>query len=827
MKSKTTQYSKIRKDIILKLCFLIALLSYQMNYSQDSCDTALPLTAGVVTVDVIDGANITTGCSTSALAEWYIYTPTNDYSVTVTSDLSQNICKDTNFEVYTGTCGSLTCFTGDDDSGVIQCNTGNTNSYLSTKTFNVVAGTVYYIMWNNQWNTNGFDFELSEAPIPPNPCLTATPITAGITTVNAITTTNLSTSCSTSSKAEWYSYTPSQDYEVTISSDLIENICKNTNFNVYTGTCTALNCFVGDDNSGTIQCNSGNTNSYLSSKTFVVTGGITYYIAWDNKWSTDGFNFELTETAIIPPPVSYIKETVSTITSQYKLCIVDMNGDYKDDIAGVNANNLKVHYQGTTAGVFSITDFPITGTSKMPTWSLAAGDYNRDGYNDIILGNGQGLSVWTSNSTGTAYSNFTPSEYIFCQRTNFADLNNDGHLDVFSCHDIAPNVYYLNDGNGNLTYYQSSVTPGAMNLGSTGGNYSTLFTDFDNDGDTDVFISKCSGPPCELHRNDGDGVYTNISALAQIDITPIQTWSSAIADFDNDGDMDIIITASSGTHKYFQNNLDTTNNVEEAYTNITAGSGWDTNPTTNIDNVAYDFDNDGYVDVLGGGNKIMFNQGNSVFSEVKYSNGISVGAIGDLNNDGFLDILNGNVISYAVPNGNNWVKVTLEGVQSNINGIGARVEIHGSWGKQIRDIRSGEGFRYMSSLNAHFGIGTATVVNQIVIKWPSGIVDVVNNPSSNQTTHVIEGSSPLSSASFNINQVKIYPNPSSNFLSIINIETLNVKEMNIYDTTGKQVKTISDFYSSIKISDLAEGLYILTIKTEDGDTLSEQFIKTN
>jgi hypothetical protein len=119
------------------------------------------------------------------------------------------------------------------------------------------------------------------------------------------------------------------------------------------------------------------------------------------------------------------------------------------------------------------------------------------------------------------------------------------------------------------------------------------------------------------------------------------------------------------------------------------------------------------------------------------------------------------------------------------------------------------------------------ILDQIVIKWPSGIVDVVNNPSSNQTTHVIEGSSPLSSASFNINQVKIYPNPSSNFLSIINIETLNVKEMNIYDTTGKQVKTISDFYSSIKISDLAEGLYILTIKTEDGDTLSEQFIKTN
>src|SRR5690606_4696133 len=152
-----------------------------------------------------------------------------------------------------------------------------------------------------------------------------------------------------------------------------------------------------------------------------------------------------------------------TINSNYNICVADMNGDYKDDIVGVSANNLRVHTQ-TTPGSFAVSDFPITGSSMMPSWSMAAGDYNRDGYNDVILGNGNGLSVWTSNATGTAYSNFTPGDYIFCQRTNFADLNNDGHLDVFSCHDIAPNVYYLNDGSNNLTYYQSSVTPGAMSV---------------------------------------------------------------------------------------------------------------------------------------------------------------------------------------------------------------------------------------------------------------------------------------------------------------------------------------------------------------------------
>ncbi|WP_333601505.1 FG-GAP repeat domain-containing protein, partial [Flavobacterium sp.] len=686
---------KIKTPTKFTISLVFLVIGFQFSYAQNTCATALPIaTAGTFTITAIDGTNSLPACATGgALAEWYVYTPTQNHSVTVTSDLLVNICKDTHFNVYTGACGGLACYTSDDDSGTIACNSGNTNSYLSTKTFDAYAGTSYYIVWDNRWSAAGFQFQLTEAPLVPSPCSTATPITAGTTTVAAIDGTNVSTTCSTATLAKWYSYVPTQNYHVTVSSDLIANICKDTNFSVYTGSCSGtLTCVTSDDNSGIIACNSGNTDSFLSTKTFDVLAGTTYYIAWDNKWSTAGFNFQLTETPIIVP-VTYTTQTIGTINSTYNLCIVDMNGDHKDDIVGVSANNLRVHYQTATPGTYTVADYPISGSSMMPGWSMAAGDYNRDGYNDLVLGSSNGLSVWSSNSTGTAYSNFTPGDYIFCQRTNFADLNNDGNLDVFSCHDIAPNCYYLNSGTS-LSFYQSTVTPGAMEFGTIGGNYSTLFTDFDNDGDTDVFISKCSGPPCELHRNDGNGVYTDISAIAQINVTPIQTWSSGIADYDNDGDMDIIITASTGLHKYFRNNLDTSNNVEEAFTNITAGSGWDTNTATNIDNVAYDFDNDGFVDVMGGGSKIMFNQGNSTFSGVAYG-GISVGAIGDLNNDGFLDIQSGSTIRYAVPNGNNWLTVALNGIQSNSNGIGTRIEIYGSWGKQIRDIRSGEGFKYM------------------------------------------------------------------------------------------------------------------------------------
>ena len=673
-----------------------------------------------------------------------------------------------------------------------------------------------------------FIVQLSKAQ---DTCATALPISgSGTFVVGVINGTAPTLFCAdngaipqTTPAGEWYVYTPTAAHTVTVTTDIVaNNPRKDTRVHVYTGTCAALTCLTGDDDSG---------SNYSSVATFNVIAGTSYIIVFDNRWLNDaantGFSFQLTESAVIVPPVipiTYTTQTIATVNSQYNLCVVDMNGDHVDDIVGVSSNNLRVHYQGA-GGTFTITDYPIAGTSNMPGWSMAAGDFNRDGQTDLILGSGQGVSIWKS--TGTGYTSITPGDYIFCQRTNFADLNNDGNLDIFSCHDIAPNCYYLNAGgtSNNLTFYQSNTTPGAMNFGTIGGNYSTLFTDFDNDGDVDVFISKCSGPPCELHRNDGNGVYTDISAIAGINVTPIQTWSSAIGDFDNDGDMDIIITASSGSHKYFRNNLDTSNSTEEAYTNITAGSGWDTNTSTNIDNVTYDFDNDGFLDVLGASGKIMFNQHNSTFAPVTFS-GIAVGAIGDLNNDGFLDILNGSTVRYAVPNTNKWLEVALQGIQSNRNGIGARVEIHGAWGTQIRDIRSGQGFKYMSSLDAHFGIGQATAIDQVVIRWPSGLVDTYNNVSPNQRLIVVEGAT-LGVNSFNNGVFSIFPNPAKNVVNIQLKANLSVtlKSASVYDLTGKVVFTTNDLSQPINVEKLATGTYILSISDTENRNYAQKFIK--
>jgi hypothetical protein len=267
------------------------------------------------------------------------------------------------------------------------------------------------------------------------------------------------------------------------------------------------------------------------------------------------------------------------------------------------------------------------------------------------------------------------------------------------------------------------------------------------------------------------------------------------------------------------------NNGDSTFTNITTGSGWDINTSTSIEHVAHDFDNDGFVDVLGGGNKIMFNLGDGTFAPANYS-GIAVGGIGDLNNDGFLDFQNGNTIRYAVPNGNNWLKVTLQGIASNSYGIGARIEIYGSWGKQIRDVHSGDGFRYMSSLNAHFGLGTAATITQVIVRWPSGIVDTFNNVTPNQSLMVVEGAT-LGTNAFETSVFTVYPNPVKNIINI-SINTANPVEFKsalVYDLNGRIVHESAVENNSIVVDHLATGTYILMLRDLQGKDYSQKFVK--
>lgn len=640
----------------------------------------------------------------------------------------------------------------------------------------------------------------------------------GITGSIDVGTLCLSWTPNTVPKANWYLYTATNNTNVTITTNLpANNPIVDTRLHVYTGNCDLLTCLVSNDDA---------EGSFASTVSFFAAAGITYYFAFDNRWTANGFTFSLAETSIpdlTSAPVTFNSVLVPTVNTNYSNAVVDMTGDYLDDLVGVDSNKIRLHKQNADGG-FTVVDIATPVSNFEPSWSIAAGDYNKDGYNDLMYGDGNGITFMKSNGSGTGFTEETFSNYVFAQRTNFVDLNNDGHLDAFSCHDVAPNVYYLNNGSGMLTFYQSGVTPGALLLGvhANGGNYGSLWTDYDNDGDIDLFIAKCRGGAStakynQLHRNNGNGSFTDVSLEANL-YDPVQTWSSAVADFDNDGDMDILVGASSfadGGHKYMRNNGNGT------FTDATAGTGWENNNTTSTEHVAYDFNNDGFVDVLGGGGKIMYNNGDGTFTGI--ASGVYIGGFGDLNNDGFIDVQNGNRVNYNNGNDNHWLKLNLQGIQSNRNGIGARVEIFGSWGKQIREVRSGEGFRYMSSLNVHFGIGAATTIDQVVVKWPSGVVDTFNNVSPDQTLFVVEGST-LGIDDFSLHSVRLYPNPVSNELHI-HTNGIEISEVRVCDLSGKLLFATKTEKESLELGKLATGYYLVQIIDSRGNITIEKIQK--
>ena len=618
-------------------------------------------------------------------------------------------------------------------------------------------------------------------------------------------------------KGKWYKYTATQNINITVSTLLAQNNNSDTRLIVYSGDCSALIC-VGsnDDYNG--------TNS--SQVTFAAISGTTYTFAFDNRYSSTGFDFTVMESAAAGPDrLSFTSRAVAGITGGYNNCIVDMNGDYLDDIVSPISNTqLAISYQ-QAGGTFLTTTYTVPNTAVLPSWSIAAGDYDNNGFNDLVYGSGSGVVFLKANNNGTGFTTDRKTQSYLVQRTNFVDINNDGKLDVFACDDNAPNRYYLNDGT-NLNHIQGGIGDFA-----SGGNYASNWFDFDNDGDIDMYLAKCGqggsgvgGNIDQLHRNNGDGTYTNVATEANM-ANPEQTWSGACGDFNNDGWMDVIVGVNSSSNGF--SNVKK-NNGNGTFTSVTAGSGYDTNTSLGREYVAQDFDNDGFLDVLGSGNNIMFGDGNFHFAPNPnmYIMSAYDRPIGDLNNDGFLDIQNGTNVLFNNGNTNKWLNVNLQGIQSNKNGIGARVEIHGSWGQQIRYVQSGTGFQNMSTLSAHFGIGQATIIDQVLIKWPSGIIDTINIVNPNQNLLVVEGST-LDINSFNNGVFSIYPNPAKNVVNIQlqNNSNVTLKSALIYDLNGKVVHTTNDLNQPINIEKLANGTYILSVSDTTGKSYPQKFIK--
>ncbi len=467
---------------------------------------------------------------------------------------------------------------------------------------------------------------------------------------------------------------------------------------------------------------------------------------------------------------------------------LDKNG-IKDVVAGMGSTGsvALVFFSGNS---YSATITPLQGGNFF--WqNISVGDFNNDGWQDIFgcddvnwskifINNGNGtfrrianatqnMSISTGQKTLTIQNglNFTVGETVYIA------YNSDNYM-VGTVVSYSGNILEVDvtatNGSGSYggwsvdknTLFNTMTHPG--NWGNTNdpnnsGNYGTVWTDFDGDGDLDFYIAKCrqsSSDPNDLRRIDqlfvNDGSYKfKEDAVSRGVANGWQTWTASFGDIDNDGDFDMIAINNDHASQIFEN--DGTGH----YTELTA-SNVSTSGIYPIESQFEDFDNDGFVDLLitGDDDYIYYkNNGNKTFTRINNllsSNGILSFATGDLNHDGFIDIYtslgtlynnasssNDDILFLNNGNKNNhFISFDLQGTQSNNDAIGANVYIYGPWGVQRREVRSGESYGTCNSAMLHFGLGIQMQVDSAKIVWPSGIIQHLYNLSADQFVTVVE-----------------------------------------------------------------------------------------
>jgi hypothetical protein len=473
--------------------------------------------------------------------------------------------------------------------------------------------------------------------------------------------------------------------------------------------------------------------------------------------------FIISQTASIAQ-VNFTDKTDELLNSPGRsgvaLAVIDMNDDGLDDIVRLDgASDLYLEYQNQDGSVFETLSFgEITSSSQ---WSMCIGDVDNNGTNEILSGGAyNGLTLMNSGMNGdvSKIGELPQSGSVFVQGSNFVDINNDGFLDVFACHDDGASYIWANDGNGNFEVNTSWIDL-SIN-GSLGeqasGNYGSIWSDIDSDGDLDLYIAKCrqgvtsttdSRRINRLYVNDGNGNFTEEGAARGL-ASGWQSWTADMQDINNDGFLDVFITNHDHQSQLLLN--DGTGNFTELMNTGLEVSG------TPVQGVMRDFDNDGWVDVLVAGNtsQLFLNNRDNTFTEIAdafATGGMQSFALGDLNNDGYVDVFGGYANGFNNPsseqdkvwinNGgmNNYLAVSLKGQISNSNGVGAWIEIHGEWGMQVREVRSGESYGIMNSTTQYFGLEQAEAVDSIIIKWPSGLTQVEYNASINSKVILLEG----------------------------------------------------------------------------------------
>jgi len=465
-----------------------------------------------------------------------------------------------------------------------------------------------------------------------------------------------------------------------------------------------------------------------------------------------------------PSFAGFTKITEGAIVNDSGWCYgcawADYDGDGFQDLFATNNNSNQSKnnflYLNNGDGTFTrILDGPVVndgGSSYDCTW----GDFDNNGFPDLFVANYGENNFLYSNSGDSTFTKVTTGRIVSdggrSTGSAWADYDRDGWLDLYVCNRDEANFLYHNNGDGTFTRILTGAI--ATNVDNSSG---CAWGDYDSDGWLDLVVANV-GTPCCLYHNEGNGTFTKDTASAIARDTS-RCNGASWGDMDNDGDLDLFVaTGVLGMY----NDLLYRNNGDGTFTKITDSPV--VNTATWAGGGAWaDLDSDGDLDLFVGGydghNRLYENDGFGTFTSIDTGIAVTDGNYtmgagwADYDNDGEIDLFTAknnyfggsdNALYRNDGTGNNWLWVRCVGTVSNRSAIGARAKvithIHSGAIYITREISSqtGGGTSGQSSLLASFGLGDASAVDTLVVRWPSGIVQTLTAVSVNQIITVTE-----------------------------------------------------------------------------------------
>ncbi len=454
---------------------------------------------------------------------------------------------------------------------------------------------------------------------------------------------------------------------------------------------------------------------------------------------------------------------------------------------------------GTFTDVSATSGLDHTGWGM----GVCVGDYNNDGYDDLYLTYYGGTVLYRNNGNGTfsnVTERAGGRGHGWGMGCAFGDYDNDGRLDLYVANYVDVDIARLGEpGSAPNCTYRSIATfcgprglPGGRDIlfhnngdgtfadvtekaGIDRGQYfglGVVMGDYDRDGRLDIYVANDS-TPSSLYHNNGDGTFTDVGVPAGVAYSGEGQEQAGMGtdfgDYDNDGWLDLVKgNFSDDTNNLYHNNRDGT------FTDVTypAGIGDVTWPFTTFGAKLLDYDNDGWKDIFFANGQtfpqmdryptgityaerslLFHNRHDGKFDEVglragpglalkKVSRGL---ATADYDNDGDLEIMVSNMndspelLRHARKNPCHSVVVKALGTQSNRDGIGTKVTLVAGGLTQYDEVRSGGSYLSSSDLRVHFGLGAATKIDRLELRWPSGQTDVVPSPPLDHLLVVKEG----------------------------------------------------------------------------------------